>query len=230
MRTSRCRTGAAAVIRLYHVPQARSFRVLWFLHEAGLPHEVVPMAFGDKALRDPAFLAISPAGRVPACEIDGRVMFESGAILEWLCETRAPALGRAPGHPERPDWLEWLHYAETIGQHLAQLIQQHIVLREDWMRSPTVMRLEAKRLVKVLGGMTGRMAGRDWLLPSGFSAVDVAVGYGVHLARRFVRLAEVPGLVAYHARLTTRPGFRAALAADGRSDLFVREFYEVPDA
>lgn len=217
------------VVTLWHVPQSRSFRVLWFLHEAGIPHRVEYLDFAGKALRDPAYLAISPAGRVPAARIDGRTMFESGAILEWLCETRAPDLGRAPGHPERAGWLEWLHYAETIGQHLAQLTQQHIVLREDWMRSPTVMKLEAVRLSRALAGVGAAVAGRDWLLPSGFSAVDVGVGYGVHLARRFVDVDAIPGLSAYHARLTARPGFQAAQAADGRATIYTRDRYEVPD-
>ena len=217
------------VVTLWHVPQSRSFRVLWFLHEAGIAHEVVQMSFAGKSLRDPGFLAVSPAGRVPAVRVDGRTMFESGAILEWLCETRAPHLGRAPGHPERAAFLEWLHYAETIGQHLAQLTQQHIVLREGWMRSPTVMKLEAMRLARALAGLGAVVQGRDGVLGSGFSAVDVAVGYGVHLARRFVAIDDIPGLADYHARLTARPGFQAAQAADGPADIYTRDFYAVPD-
>lgn len=223
------RSAEGSGIRLWHVPQARSFRILWFLHETGLPHRVERLSFAGKALRDPAFLAISPAGRVPAVQIDGATMFESGAILEYLCETRAPHMGRAPGHPERRAWLEWLHYAETIGQHLAQLTQQHIVLREDWMRSPTVMRLEAMRLARALDGVARAVGGQDWILASGFSAADVALGYGVHLARRFVRFDDSPGLAAYHARLTARPGFQAALAADGAPEIYTRDFYEAPD-
>lgn len=138
------------MIRLHHVPQARSFRILWLLLEMGEQPEVVIHSMLDRSLRSPDYLALSPAGRVPALEIDGRRLFESGAITEYLCETRAPQLGRAPGEVERADWLEWLHFAETIGQHLANLTQQHIVLREDHMRSPTVMRLEAKRLEKTV--------------------------------------------------------------------------------
>lgn len=218
------------MITLWHVPQARSFRVLWFLHEAGLPYRLQRMDLAGKALRDPAFLAVSPAGRVPAAEIDGRTFFESGAILEWLCETRAPALGRAPGHPERAPFLEWLHYGETIGQHLANLTQQHIVLREDWMRSPTVMKLEAMRLSRVLQGLERAVARHDWLLPGGFSAADVQVGYGVQLARRFVRLGTMPAIAAYADRLAARPAFRAAAAAEGPGTIYTRDFYEAPDA
>ncbi len=34
------------MIRLHHVPGSRSFRVLWLLHEMGLPCEVVPLPAG----------------------------------------------------------------------------------------------------------------------------------------------------------------------------------------
>ncbi len=217
------------MIRLHHVPQARSFRILWLLEEMGETFEIVPHSFFDRSLRADEYLALSPAGRVPALEIDGRVLFESGAIAEWLCETRG-TFGRAPGHPERAEWLEWLHFAETAGQHIAALTQQHIVLREDWMRSPTVMRLEAKRLEKVLQVADRVLTRHDWLLPSGFSVVDVAFGYSALIGRRFLRLDAMPALAAWLARIEARPAYRRAAARDGAAQIYTRDLYEAPDA
>lgn len=218
------------MIRLHHCAQTRSFRTLWLLHEMGLDFEVRHHSFLDGSLRSPDYLALSPAGRVPALEIDGRVLVESGAITEYLVETRPDrGLGRVPGDPDRADWLEWLHFAETIGQHLAILTQQHIVLREDWMRSPTVMRLEARRLEKVLEVVERTVERQDWLLASGFSAVDTNVGYGVMIARRFVRAGRLPAVEAYHRRLGARAAFGRALARDGTPEIYTREIYEAPD-
>ena len=53
------------MITLHHVEQTRSMRTLWLLHELDVPFEVSIHAF-DKSLRDPGYLAISPAGRVPS--------------------------------------------------------------------------------------------------------------------------------------------------------------------
>lgn len=214
------------MIRIHHVAQARSFRVLWFCHEAGLPHRVVRHSFFDKSLRSPEFLALSPAGRVPAVEIDGQVMFESGAILEYLAETRAPALHRAPGHPDRAAYLEWLHFAETIAVSLANLTQQHIVLREDHMRSPTVMRLEAKRLEKSL--LAAARARRGEGVCGNFSAADVALGYGAVIGQKFLRYEDA-ALRDWMAAITARPAFHAALAEDGDAQIYTRPFYEAPD-
>ncbi len=216
------------MIRLHHCAQARSFRVLWLLEEMGLPFEVVQHSFFDKSMRSPEFLALSPAGRVPALEVDGRVLFESGAIVEWLCETRG-MLWAAPGTEERAEWLEWLHFSETAGQHLAALTQQHIVLREDWMRSPTVMRLEAKRLSNVLAVADRALEGREWLLRSGFSAVDITLGYGAVLGARFAALDGMANVQAWVVRMQARPGYQRALARDGVAEIYRREFYPAPE-
>lgn len=213
------------MIRLHHIAQARSFRVLWFLHEAGLSHEVVRHSIFDKAIRSPDFLALSPAGRVPAVELDGQTLFESGAILELLTETRAPHLGAAPGDADRARYLEWLHFAETIAVSLAILTQHHIVLREDHMRSPTVMRLEAKRLEKSLQAAARARRGEG--VCGAFSAADVALGYGAIIGQKFLRF-EDPALMDWLDDLKARPAFQAAMAQDGAAQIYTRDFYEAP--
>ena len=209
---------------LHHVPQSRSERVLWLLHELGVPFELRIWPF-DRTLRGPDFLRLNPAGRVPALEIDGRAVWESGAIVELLCE-RFPerGLGRAPGDPERADWLVWVHFAETISQHAAALTQQHLALRDASTRSPLVMRLEAARVGKCFDALEARLAG-EWLLGA-FSAADVCVGQAAMMARRFHRVGERARMAAWLARCEARPAWRAA---QGGPALYDRDFYEAPD-
>ncbi len=217
------------MIRLHHCHQTRSMRTLWLLHELGVEFEVAVYPF-DKTLRSDRYLALNPAGRVPALEIDGEVMWETGAITEYLCE-RFPGrgLGRLPGDPDRADWLVWVHFAETLSQHGAALTQQHIALYEDAMRSPIVMQLEAKRLEKCYGAIEGRLStpveNRDHLLTSGFSAADISVGQAVYMARHFARIEPFPELTEWYARITDRPAFRAALPPEGAELLYRQDFY-----
>jgi len=212
------------MIRLHHCHQTRSMRVLWLLNELGVEFETVVHPF-DKNLRAEEYLALNPAGRAPALEVDGESWWESGAILELLCE-RFPekGLGRAPGDPERADFLIWVHFAETMSQHVAALTQQHVALYEDEMRSPVVMKLEAARLGKCLGALEARLAGRERIL-SAFSAADVAVGQSVYMGQRFHRLDGFPAVSAWWARLQARPAFKASLPPEGAKLLYEREFY-----
>lgn len=203
-------------------------RILWLLHELEAEFRVVPHAF-DKSLRDPEFLVMSPAGRVPAIEMDGETYFESGAITEILCERfQDRGLGRLMGDLDRPDWLVWLHFAETITQHSAALTQQHVALYDDTMRSPMVMKLEAARLKKCYAAIEGRLStpveNRDYLLTSGFSAADIAVGQAVYLAKFFAKLDGFPETQKWYERITDRPGFREALPEEGRG-IYTQDFY-----
>lgn len=217
------------MITLHHCHETRSMRVLWLLEELDVPYRLVVHPF-DKSLRDEDYLALHPVGRVPSVQMNGEVIWESGAIIEVLCERfRERGLGRLPGEIERPDWLIWLHFAETISQHAAALTQQHVVLYTDEMRSPIVMRLEARRLEKCYAAIEGRLStpveNRDYLLTSGFSAVDVAVGQAVYMARHFARIDGFPETAAWYERITDRPAFRAALPG-GKERLYARDFYE----
>ncbi|WP_227270332.1 glutathione S-transferase family protein [Roseobacter weihaiensis] len=215
------------MITLHHCPQTRSMRTLWLLNELEVPFQLRSYPF-DRTLRSPEFLSLSPAGRVPALEIEGERMFETGAITEYLCERFSPdGLGRGPGTPDRMTWLVWVHFAETLSQHTAALTQQHVALFEDHMRSPIVMKLEAARVRKCFDAIEARLStpieNRDHLLTSGFSAADISVGQAVYMAQHFVALQDHPALADWYARITARAGFEAALPrGDG---IYAQDFY-----
>lgn len=222
---------AQSPTRLHHVPFSRSFRVLWLLVELGEEPEIAEYSITDGSLRHPDYLGKSPAGRVPALEIDGITMFESGAITEYLCETRpGRGFGRAVGHPERPAFLEWLHFAETQAHLIANLNLQWVFLRDPAMRSKTLLKLDTRRLELTLGAVEARLSGRDHLLDGGFSGADTMLGYNLLAAPHFVRLDAFPAIRAYLDRVTARPGYRRARALDGRQAFYAQDFYEVSDA
>ncbi|SIQ06972.1 glutathione S-transferase [Paracoccus thiocyanatus] len=217
-----------AELTLWHVPLSRSMRILWLLEEIGCDYDLRLMDLADGSTRRPPYDAIHPVGRVPALRDGATTIHESGAMTEWLCETRAPHLWRAPGSPGRLGWLDWLHFGETLGQHLANLTQQHVFLRQESQRSAILMRLEAARLSRALRLVEACVADSDWLL-SEFSGVDCQVGYSVWIASRFVSYADRPALAAYRDRCAARPAFRRSLPGPGTALLYTRDFYEVPD-
>ena len=83
---------------------------MMIIEELGLPHEVVALPLSD--VKNPEYLAINPNGRVPTMHDPntGIQIFESGAIVEYLCETydKQHKLSFAKDTPEY--WLakQWL--------------------------------------------------------------------------------------------------------------------------
>ncbi|MFU8778667.1 MAG: glutathione S-transferase family protein [Roseovarius sp.] len=217
------------MIRLHHVPLARSFRVMWLLEELGLDYDVRYYSIRDGSMRSPEFLTLSPAGRVPVLEHQDAVWFESGAIVQLLCESYPEAgLLPAPGSPERARALEMFAYAETVGCLLENLNLNQVFLRPPAQPSAVVVKLLNARLRASLVAMETRLEG-DYLLASGFSAADVMFAYGFELARFYVGMSVYPRLTAYWARLRARPAYIRAKARDGVQDIYTQEFYPVPE-
>lgn len=89
----------AQPIVLYHYwRSSSSWRVRWALIEKGIPFvpAAVDLLAGEQ--KQPAHLARNPLGMVPVLAIDGLLLTESVAILEYLEETR-PSLALAPADP-----------------------------------------------------------------------------------------------------------------------------------
>src|SRR3546814_11699425 len=99
---------------VHHLNNSRSQRILWLLEEIGAPYEI---KFYDRDpetnLAPPELLAVHPLGKSPVIEDDGRVVVESGAITEYLCERHGGgSLVPARGTDDCIRPLEWLHFAE----------------------------------------------------------------------------------------------------------------------
>jgi maleylacetoacetate isomerase len=81
-------------VTLYHYwMSSASWRVRWALAIKEIAFESVTVNLGTGEQRSAEHLARNPMGRVPALFIDGHMLTESVAILEYLEETRpTPAL------------------------------------------------------------------------------------------------------------------------------------------
>src|SRR5262249_18161957 len=107
------RTHAESPLRIHHIEGRRSFRVVWLCEEIGLPYELV-FKRGDLMGSMVALRGASPMCPItPAVEIDGRIIVESGAILDVLAARHAPGV-MVPkvDSPDYPLHCQWMHFAE----------------------------------------------------------------------------------------------------------------------
>jgi glutathione S-transferase len=94
--------------------EGRGFRVVWLLEEMGLSYRLRPVDLIAGVENDPEFLAINPAGFIPAM-LDGDVtMVESIAIMEYLMARYGPTpLAPDPHNPAFPFYQQFLHLGEA---------------------------------------------------------------------------------------------------------------------
>lgn len=82
------------------------------LEELSVPYQAVAVDISTNAQKEPWFLAINPNGRIPAITDKGQRVFESGAILMYLCDKydHNRAISYSPDSPECYEQLSWLMF------------------------------------------------------------------------------------------------------------------------
>jgi glutathione S-transferase len=70
---------------LYTNPQSRGRVARWMLEEAGQPYRTELLDYAS-TLKEPAYLAINPMGKVPALRHGDTVVTENAAICAYLAD------------------------------------------------------------------------------------------------------------------------------------------------
>ncbi len=151
-------------MKLYHCPNSRSVRIVWLLEELGLDYELEVFKLGEKAMRAPEYLKIHPGGRVPALEDEGVVLFESGAIVEYLLARYGQ--GRMVpdvASPEFAMYLQWLHYAEGMIMPQVNIIMVETVFLPPERRNDVNVARATKLLTRMLAAVEAHLEGREFL-------------------------------------------------------------------
>ncbi len=201
------------MIRLHHLNFSRSTRVLWLLEEMGVAYDLVQHSRDSTTFRSPPSLAaVHPLAKAPTVEVDGKVMMESGAILEYLVERFGEGrFGAAPGSDDRAAYLEWLHFAEgTLGMSAILMM-----LAGRLQLSDAAKGFMGAELVKLLDHADATLEGRDFLVGSDLTAADINLEYLIELCEAMGQLQTRPHLARWLAGLKARPAYQKAIELGG---------------
>jgi glutathione S-transferase len=201
------------MLKLHHAPNSRSGRILWLLEELQLPYELNRMDFHPKALKSDEHRARHPLGRVPVLE-DGDVMiYESGAIVEYIIARHTDgALKPAPDSPLFPRYLQWFHYCEGMIMPPINTIVVQTVLLPPERRSEEALGQAKRLLTNALTPLNAAMEGYDYVIGD-LSGVDFMIGHASFMSRRLGCMPEeMSQLHAYVNRLESRPAFMKGIS------------------
>ncbi len=190
-------------------PFARKVRIA--MAEKGITCERVTVDLIAGEQRKPEYLAVNPHGRVPALVVDGKPIYESSAIIEYLEETHPhPALlPKDALERARVRMIE-----ETCDNSFLPAVGS-VFTNTQWKppaeRDPKAAE-EGKRSVAFLNEwLNTELAGRPFLGGDMVSAADIAALCGVD----FQQMAAVEidaknqNLIAWHERMKARPSVNA---------------------
>ncbi|HEY1383609.1 MAG TPA: glutathione S-transferase family protein [Dongiaceae bacterium] len=92
--------------KLYGVKKWGSLGPQCILEELNIDHEMVWLTAED---RGGSYRKVNPMGQVPSLQLpDGRIMFESSAIVTHLTDAHPSDLAPRPGTPDHALYLTWL--------------------------------------------------------------------------------------------------------------------------
>jgi glutathione S-transferase len=202
------------MLRIHHLGHSQSERIVWLCEELGVPYEL------EKYTRDPVtrlsppeLKTLHPLGAAPLIEVDGMLLAESGAIVEFiLVRYGRGRLQHGPDHPDFASYLYWLHFAN--GNLQPAMLRSMIVGRCGLAPDHPVVTSVQWRLDKVLALVEARLAQNDYLAGSEFTAADIMSVFSLTTMRLFlpIDLAPYPNILAYLQRIGGRPAYQRAMA------------------
>ena len=202
------------MIEVHHLNNSRSQRVLWCLEELGVDYEIVKhLRDAQTNLAPESLKAVHPLGKAPVLRDGGDLMFESGAILDYL--VRKYGKGRLAPSPGSEDWLrynEFLHYAE--GSAMLPVMMKLYLARLGDAAEPLLPRVHGE-IDNNFGFLDAELAHRDYFVGSEFTAADIQLTFVIQAARLLYGLQKFPKLAAFLERVQARPAYQRAIERGG---------------
>ena len=194
------------MIKIHHLGHSQSERIVWLCEELGLAYELVRYQREPDGAAPPAYKALHPAAVAPIVEVDGQMLAETGAIMEYLAKRHGGGrLFLGPEHPDFAQFLFWHHYAN--GTFLPAIMIDTVAKRLGKARISPRMDNSYDMAERRLGEAT-------WFAGEEFTAADIMMVYPLTSSRaaQGISIADRPNLLAYLQRIGERPAYRAAMA------------------
>lgn len=199
---------------VHHLNNSRSQRILWLLEEIAAPYKV---KYYDRDattnLAPPELIAVHPLGKSPVISDGDRVIIESGAITEYLCERHGGAhLVPARGTDDHISHLEWLHFAE--GSAMTPILLRIYTARLGEAAAPLEPRIN-QQLDAHFAYMESRVGDSGHFIGDSLSAADIMLSFPAEIAIMQGMAPRYPKLAAFVNACHARPAWQRAREKGG---------------
>jgi glutathione S-transferase len=206
------------MLKVHHLNNSRSQRILWLLEELNAPYEIVHYKrVSPVPLAPPELKAVHPLGKSPVITDGAHTIAESGAIIEYILDKYGN--GRLRPDPKSDDhikYIEWMHYAE--GSAMLPMLM-HLYMGYLGDGAAPLRPLIDGQIANHLSYIDNALKGRDYLVGSGLTGADVQVVFVLEAANSSGLLKDYPALTKYLEHMQARPAYKRAIEKGGPYDL-----------
>jgi glutathione S-transferase len=189
-------------------------KVIWLLEDLGLKYQRIDVGgpFGGTAT--PHYRAMNPLGVVPSLEDGDFALFESNAILRYLCNAHAAHTSMYPQTPRARATVEaWMDFQQTALSRPQSIVFQGLIRTAPEKRDDAGIVAAIKEAAGIWAILDARLAAHPYVAGGEFTLADIAFGPYIH---RWFNMSfdrpDAPQLHAWYQRLLARPAFQTHCA------------------
>jgi glutathione S-transferase len=190
-------------------------KVVWTLETMQLPYERLDVGGPFGKTDTPEYRAMNPTGLVPTLQEDTFTLWESNAVMRYLCNANPQAAGTL--WPEEPHARarvdQWLDAQQTVHNRPAGVVFQGLVRTPEAQRDLAAIKAAAADVARAYGMLEPHLAAHPFITGEHLTLADIA--WGVHVHRWFVMPVdrpEMPHLRAWYDRLLENPIYSEHIA------------------
>jgi glutathione S-transferase len=202
---------------LWGVGTSRTLRAHWALHELSLYYQCRAILPRTGETKTEGSTALNPRQKIPLLQDGDFTIAESPAIAAYLSDTYGTAeTALIPADPRgRATWLEWCFYAATeLDAASLYVMRRHGDLKHIYGEAPVAFESAAGYFATQLRHAEQALQdGRPFLVGRRFTTADMLLTTCLTWAADYL-VPVTPACLAYAERVTSRPAYRAALAAN----------------
>jgi glutathione S-transferase len=190
-------------------------KVVWTLEALKLPYRRLDVGGAFGGTDTPEYRAMNPTGLVPTLQEDAFAMWESNAIMRYLCSTNQQASATLwPADATlRARVDQWLDAQQTVHNRPAGVVFLGLVRTPAEKRDHAAVNAATADLARAYGYLEPHLAKHPFITGQHLTLADIA--WAVHVHRWFaipVQRPAMPHLRAWYDRLLQDPIYREHIA------------------
>ncbi|OUR70530.1 glutathione S-transferase [Bermanella sp. 47_1433_sub80_T6] len=158
---------------LYYYPRNASMAPHFILNELAVDFKLTLVDRKTDAQKSAEYLAINPAGRIPALEDGGLAIFESAAICLHLAEQHPNAqLVPAIGESIRPKFFQWLMYLTNTLQAELMIYFYPENHTTNTAQHSNIVTTQVRRIGDILALLDNELKNKNYLVGEQLTVCD----------------------------------------------------------